>query len=98
MEDHWKTCFGRRRLARACDLFQDIWTMYQVETYNLDRVTFLGRQANGVVRVALDESKPDDRGWVGDFYAAPFPETINAPYEPLSDQEALLFDHQSVDI
>lgn len=80
------------------DLFSDIWEAYQIETYHLNSIKFYGKQDNGYINVALDDTIPDSRGWQGENYTVLFPYDLHMGKVPSTIRAAVLYDHQSIDV
>jgi len=97
--EHAEACARRKALARACNLFFEIWHIYQQETYNLSHVTLVSEDEDGYINLELDESVPDARGWRGDTYDVLFPEDLTVPNDTSwVALQAVLYDHQSIDV
>lgn len=96
---HAASCRDLKRFARVCDLFMDIWTTYQAETFHIP-VEISPPTEQGYVDATVGETVSDRRAWMGLSYKLKFPDKIvgisaETPYEA---QEAVLFDHQSIDV
>ena len=94
---HWKAthrniCYARRKLFRAAEIFDEIWSFFEHNAYQMN-AKFLGVKDNVVsITYHRPNDGPDARGWTGQHLLAAFPGDIFPPGTDEAIQKAVLAD------